>query len=56
LVTPASVAFVDGAHTVPLYTAKVECGSCHNVHDPQYPGFLRKSNAASALCTTCHIK
>lgn len=36
---------------------QVECASCHNPHDDttQVP-FLRISNAASALCTTCHIK
>ncbi|MBI3354695.1 MAG: cytochrome c3 family protein [Nitrospirae bacterium] len=50
----------------------VECASCHNPHGTtaefgtpanqlapngrDYATFLRKSNAASALCTTCHIK
>jgi len=34
----------------------VECPSCHNVHDPQYTPFLRKSNAGSDLCLTCHSK
>jgi predicted CXXCH cytochrome family protein len=36
----------------------VECPSCHDVHNNpagQEP-FLVKSNAGSALCTTCHIK
>ncbi len=41
---------------VKLYSGKVECPSCHNVHDPDVSPFLRKSNAGSALCTTCHIK
>lgn len=43
---------------LPLYGAgnTVECGSCHNTHDPAIPKFLRKANASSALCTTCHIK
>lgn len=44
--------------TLPLYgTGKdqVECGTCHNVHDPAVVPFLRASNAGSALCLTCHI-
>jgi predicted CXXCH cytochrome family protein len=56
LVTPASASWVDAGQTAPLYAAQLECGSCHNVHDPQYGDFLRKSNAASALCLTCHVK
>lgn len=42
---------------------KVQCASCHNPHGTLssdgvnlYPTFLRKSNASSDLCTTCHIK
>lgn len=51
---------------------KVQCASCHNPHGTtaalstpanqlapngvDYATFLRKSNASSALCTTCHIK
>lgn len=34
----------------------VQCSSCHDVHDPTNVPFLVKSNAASALCLTCHIK
>ena len=39
----------------------VECGSCHDPHNSstQVVGqvaFLRVSNAASAVCTACHIK
>jgi predicted CXXCH cytochrome family protein len=56
LVTPESASWVDAGQTAPLYAAKLECGSCHNVHDPQFGDFLRKSNAASALCLTCHLK
>jgi formate-dependent nitrite reductase cytochrome c552 subunit len=53
-------------------TYMVECASCHNPHGTtaatgtpanqlapngfDYATFLRKSNNASALCTTCHIK
>ncbi|MBF0283666.1 MAG: cytochrome c3 family protein [Magnetococcales bacterium] len=40
---------------------RVECASCHDPHGvapsdgaPFNPSFLRKSNASSALCLTCH--
>ena len=39
-----------------LSNGKLECTSCHNVHDPQYEPFLIKPNNNSQLCTTCHIK
>lgn len=40
-----------------LINDKVECSSCHDVHN-QYnvTGLLKKSNAGSALCITCHSK
>lgn len=40
-----------------LIEGKVECSSCHDVHN-QYnvTKLLKKSNAGSALCTTCHTK
>lgn len=41
---------------VVLYSGRVECGSCHNPHDNAIVPFLRTSNAASALCNSCHIK
>lgn len=49
---------VDGRfpNGVRLVNGKVECVSCHNVHDPAIPPFLRTSNAGSALCYTCHKK
>lgn len=35
----------------------MECSSCHDVHGTTVAtGLLRKSNAASALCLTCHSK
>ena len=34
----------------------VECASCHDPHNPVYGTFLRMSNAASAMCITCHSK
>jgi predicted CXXCH cytochrome family protein len=44
-------------YDVKLYAGGVECGSCHNVHDPGIDGrFLRKPNARSQLCLTCHNK
>ena len=40
-----------------LYNGKVECASCHDVHNKHgQTSLLVKSNAASALCLTCHIK
>lgn len=41
---------------VPFYDGKIECGSCHDPHNPTNTPFLRKSNAGSALCLTCHNK
>jgi predicted CXXCH cytochrome family protein len=35
---------------------KVQCPSCHEVHDPTVYKFGRISNAGSALCLTCHNK
>jgi predicted CXXCH cytochrome family protein len=54
LVSPASASLV--VANVPLYGAKVECASCHQVHDNALGDFLRTTNAASALCLKCHIK
>jgi predicted CXXCH cytochrome family protein len=39
-----------------LYNNKVECSSCHDVHDPGVTPFLRKSNSGSELCLVCHNK
>jgi predicted CXXCH cytochrome family protein len=54
LKTPASASLVSVG--VPLFGAKVECASCHDVHDNSVVGgnFLRVSNAGSALCIKCH--
>lgn len=40
-----------------LFSDKVECGSCHDVHNTanQDP-LLRKTNSGSQLCLTCHDK
>ena len=37
-------------------TNRVECTSCHEPHSDDYVKFLRKDNAASALCLECHDK
>ncbi len=40
-----------------LEGGKVQCVSCHDVHD-RYgnPGYLKIANTGSALCLTCHRK
>lgn len=40
--------------TVPLFSNKVECASCHDPHSCDNPIFLRISNDRSALCLACH--
>lgn len=45
-----------GWSDMPLYGGKVECPSCHNVHDPAKTPFLRIANTGSALCYKCHNK
>lgn len=45
-----------GWSRVPLYNGKIECATCHDVHDPGIVPFLRMSNAGSALCVVCHQK
>ncbi|MFV2071581.1 MAG: hypothetical protein ACC742_02875 [Thermoanaerobaculales bacterium] len=52
--TPPDLA--DGWPLVPLYAGKVECPTCHEVHDPAIVPFMRLSNSSSQLCITCHIK
>ncbi|MBI4911662.1 MAG: hypothetical protein HY823_02895 [Acidobacteria bacterium] len=42
--------------STPLRNGRVECTSCHAVHDPAIPPFLRRDNARSALCLSCHLK
>lgn len=45
-----------GWSDVKLFNGRVECSSCHSVHDPAISPFLRKSNNGSALCLNCHIQ
>jgi predicted CXXCH cytochrome family protein len=33
----------------------VQCGTCHDVHNPTNAPFLRVTNTGSQLCTTCHL-
>lgn len=50
------------AGSLPLYRDTgandplVECASCHDPHNTTNGTFLRISNAASAVCTSCHVK
>jgi len=39
---------------VKLYDNRVECATCHNVHNPDITLLLREP--ADKLCETCHIK
>ena len=42
-----------------LYAGKLECSSCHDVHNTFTAAstkLLKVTSAASALCTTCHSK
>jgi predicted CXXCH cytochrome family protein len=52
LVSPTTVVTAG----LPLFSSKMECSTCHGVHDNTNAPFLRKTNASSALCLTCHIK
>lgn len=46
-----AVGFVNG---VKLYDGRVECATCHNVHNPDNEPFLRVRS--DMLCQTCHLK
>jgi predicted CXXCH cytochrome family protein len=40
-----------------LFAGKMECASCHDVHNRfNVPHLLKMSNTSSALCLTCHKK
>lgn len=41
---------------VKLFGGKVECPTCHAVHDPTNVPFLRVANGGSTLCLRCHNK
>ena len=56
----AGVATLGAAGTVAdhLYNSKMECGTCHSVHNTGNTGesLLWRSDSGSRLCLTCHIK
>ncbi len=56
LVTPVDAKSVVAG--IPLYSAKLECASCHDVHNNAAAGtkLLRVANTSSALCLKCHNK
>jgi predicted CXXCH cytochrome family protein len=55
LVVPASASSVVAG--IPLFSGKMECASCHDVHNKHsIAGLLNSSNTGSALCLKCHIK
>jgi len=56
LKTPVSDKFVDAASILPLYSAQMQCATCHSVHDNSKGKFLRMLNTGSALCLGCHNK
>jgi predicted CXXCH cytochrome family protein len=39
-----------------LFNGRMECSTCHDVHDSANPPFLRMSNTNSNMCLSCHIK
>ena len=39
-----------------LFEGRLECPTCHNVHNPTIRPFLRRPNDRSSLCLTCHLK
>lgn len=41
---------------LPLFSSKLECATCHDVHNNALGNFLRLANASSALCLKCHTK
>ena len=47
---------VAGAGGLTLFANRIQCATCHDPHDDSNGMFLVATNAASALCTTCHVK
>lgn len=55
LVTPASASAVSA--DIPLFAGKLQCASCHQVHDNStHQPFLRAGRAGRQLCLRCHAK
>jgi predicted CXXCH cytochrome family protein len=44
------------ATTLKLFNGRMECSTCHDVHDSANQPFLRMSNVNSDMCITCHDK
>ncbi len=45
-----------GIGPLKLFEGRLECLTCHDVHENRYPGMLRMSNSGSSLCLRCHRK
>lgn len=57
LYPPTTTAALGGFITTKmLFSNKMECASCHDVHDDTNGKFLIMSNTDSELCLTCHSK
>lgn len=58
LATPSGGTVGISATKLPLFGTKLECATCHDVHNgPGATGaLLRMSNSGSALCLNCHVK
>ncbi len=44
------------ATALELFSGQLECATCHDVHDDTNAAFLRITDTASQICTTCHLK
>jgi len=57
-ITPSGILGLSGTiQEDMLFNDRLECSSCHDVHNRFYhKSLLKKSNAGSALCLTCHNK
>ncbi|HAK59911.1 MAG TPA: hypothetical protein DCO77_05945 [Nitrospiraceae bacterium] len=58
---PAKLQLPISSDPIKLFNNRLECATCHDPHEEgalaagTFP-FLRKSNQASGMCLTCHIK
>ena len=58
---PAKLQLPISTDPIKLFNSRLECATCHDPHEEgslaagTFP-FLRKSNQASGMCLTCHIK
>lgn len=48
--------YTRGGGATPDLLPRVECASCHDPHNTTNGTFLRRTNAGSGLCLTCHVK